>query len=100
MRKNTIYNFLLSPILTCNQLKKLFTKFLFILVGISFGVSALAQAPSDGLAPGQIPYVFSGSDPTSVIARGVNTGSNILFQGGTVGMEYLVKDRYWPLAAR
>ena len=41
------------------------------------------------LAPGQIPYVLSGSDPTSVTARGVNTGSNILFQGGTVGMEYL-----------
>ena len=41
------------------------------------------------LAPGQIPYVYSGSSPTSVSARGVNTGSSILFQGGTIGLEYL-----------
>ena len=41
------------------------------------------------LAPGQIPHVHSGSNPTSVNASGVNTGSSILFQGGTVGMEYL-----------
>lgn len=40
------------------------------------------------LASGQIPYVYSGSNPTSVTARGVNAGSNILFQGGTVGLEY------------
>ena len=40
-------------------------------------------------APGQIPYVYSGSNPTSITARGVNAGANILFQGGTVGMEYL-----------
>ena len=40
------------------------------------------------LAPGQIPYVYSGASPTSVTARGVNTSSNILFQGGTVGLEY------------
>ncbi len=40
------------------------------------------------LAPGQIPHVYSGTSPTSVTARGVNTSSNILFQGGTVGLEY------------
>ena len=41
------------------------------------------------LASGQIPYVYSGSSPTSVTARGVNAGSSILFQGGTFGLEYL-----------
>lgn len=40
------------------------------------------------LAPGQIPYVYSGSNPTSLTATGVNVGSNILFQGGTVGLQY------------
>ena len=40
------------------------------------------------LAPGQIPFVYSGSNPTSITARGVNAGSNILFQGATVGLQY------------
>lgn len=40
------------------------------------------------LAPGQIPQVYSAFAPTSIAATGVNTGSNILFQGGTVGIEY------------
>ena len=40
------------------------------------------------LAPGQIPQVYSGSNPSKVTASNVNTGSNILFQGGSVGMEY------------
>ncbi|MFM8760850.1 MAG: hypothetical protein ACKOD7_04815 [Polynucleobacter victoriensis] len=40
------------------------------------------------LAPGQIPQVYSGSNPSKVTASNVNAGSNILFQGGTVGMEY------------
>ena len=102
MRKNTISNFLLSPILTCDQLKKLFTKFLFILVGISLGVSALAQAPSDGLAPGQSLGIFLNitSEPNlrdlggyvtksgDVVTRGKVYRSNDFF---TMDAENLVK---------
>lgn len=40
------------------------------------------------LAPGQISQTYSGLNPTSETATGVNTGSNVLFQGATLGMEY------------
>ncbi|QWD63847.1 hypothetical protein [Polynucleobacter sp. MWH-UH2A] len=66
------------------QLKYLITDDLSIKMG--YQMLWLNQV---ALAPGQIPYVYSGSSPTSVNARGVNTSSSILFQGGTVGLEYL-----------
>jgi hypothetical protein len=40
------------------------------------------------LAPGQISRTYTGQNLASVTATGVNTGSNVLFQGGTVGLEY------------
>jgi hypothetical protein len=40
------------------------------------------------LAPGQISQTYTGQNLTGVTATGVNTGSNVLFQGGTVGLEY------------
>jgi hypothetical protein len=40
------------------------------------------------LAPGQISQTYSGLQPTSETATGVNAGSNVLFQGGTLGLEY------------
>jgi hypothetical protein len=40
------------------------------------------------LAPGQISQTYSGINPTSETATGVNAGSNVLFQGGTLGLEY------------
>ena len=66
------------------QLKYLITDDLSIKMGYQ-----LLWLNQVALAPGQIPYVYSGSGPTSVSARGVNTGSSTLFQGGTVGLEYL-----------
>ena len=41
------------------------------------------------LAPGQISHTYSvgGANP-SLAATGVNTGSSIIFQGGTIGIEY------------
>jgi hypothetical protein len=41
------------------------------------------------LAPGQISQTYSASAPTSLSATGVNTSSNVLFQGGTLGVEYV-----------
>ena len=66
------------------QLKYLITDGLAIKMGYQ-----LLWLDRVALAPGQIPYVYSGNNPTNVTARGVNAGSNILFQGGIVGMEYL-----------
>ena len=40
------------------------------------------------LAPGQISQTYSASSPTSLSVTGVNTSSSILFQGGTLGIEY------------
>ncbi|MEI8186326.1 MAG: hypothetical protein WCG19_06500 [Chlorobiaceae bacterium] len=65
------------------QLKYLITDGLAIKMG--YQLLCLDQV---ALAPGQIPYVYSGSNPTSITARGVNVESNILFRGGTVGLEY------------
>jgi len=66
------------------QLKYLITDGLAIKMGYQ-----LLWLDRVALAPGQIPYVYSGNNPTNVTARGINAGSNILFQGGIVGMEYL-----------
>jgi len=66
------------------QLKYLITDGLAIKMGYQ-----LLWLDRVALAPGQIPYVYSGNNPTNVTARGVNAGSNILFQGGILGMEYL-----------
>lgn len=65
------------------QLKYLITNALSIKVGYE-----LLWLDKVALAPGQISQTYSGQNPTSVTATGVNTGSNVLFQGGTVGLEY------------
>ena len=65
------------------QIKYLITNALSIKVGYE-----LLWLDKVALAPGQISQTFSGQNPTSVTATGVNTGSNILFQGGTVGLDY------------
>ena len=41
------------------------------------------------LAPGQISQTRAGQNPTSITATGVNTGSSVLFQGVTVGLQYV-----------
>jgi hypothetical protein len=66
------------------QLKYLITDDLSIKMG--YQMLWLNQV---ALTPGQIPYVYSSNKPTNVSATGVNTSSSILFQGGTVGLEYL-----------
>ena len=65
------------------QLKYLITNGLSIKVGYE-----LLWLNKVALAPGQISQTYSGQNPTSVTATGVNTGSSVLFQGGTVGLEY------------
>ncbi|MFO1415558.1 MAG: hypothetical protein U1F10_16980 [Burkholderiales bacterium] len=40
------------------------------------------------LAPAQIGTTYSGMAPTSLAASGVNTGSSVLFQGGSLGIRY------------
>ena len=40
------------------------------------------------LASGQISQTYSGLQPTSETATGVNAGSSVLFQGGTLGLEF------------
>ncbi len=40
------------------------------------------------LAPGQIQETYSTSSPTTVTALGVNSGSHVLFHGGTAGLEF------------
>lgn len=40
------------------------------------------------LAPGQISKTYAKNSPTSLSAVGVNAGSSVLFQGGTLGLEY------------
>jgi hypothetical protein len=40
------------------------------------------------LAPGQIAETFSGTNPTSETATGVDTGSSVLLQGFTAGFVY------------
>jgi hypothetical protein len=39
------------------------------------------------LAPAQIPETYAASG-TNITATGINTGSHVLFQGGTLGLEY------------
>lgn len=41
------------------------------------------------LAPGQLDQTFSGSNPTSETATGVDTGSSVLLQGFTAGFAYV-----------
>ena len=65
------------------KLKYLITQGLAIKLGYEF-----LWLDNISLAPGQISQTYSGQNPTSMIATGVNTGSNILFQGGTLGLEY------------
>jgi hypothetical protein len=68
---------------TTIQLKYLITNDLSIKLGYN-----LLWLDKVALAPGQISQTYSGQSPTSLTATGVNTGSNVLFQGGTVGLEY------------
>jgi hypothetical protein len=65
------------------QLKYLITNDLSIKVGYE-----LHWLNKVALAPGQIAKTFTGQNLTGVTATGVNAGSNVLFKGGTVGLEY------------
>lgn len=65
------------------QLKYLITNDLSIKIGYEF-----LWLDKVALAPGQISKTYTGQNLIGVTATGVNTSSNILFQGGIVGLEY------------
>ena len=55
-------------------------------ITLKLGYEALWLA-GVALAPGQIQETYSTSSPTTVSAHGVNSGSHVLFHGGTAGLE-------------
>ena len=56
------------------------------MIALKLGYEAL-WVTGISLAPGQIHETYSNSAPTSVNALGVSSNSNVLFQGGSAGLE-------------
>jgi len=57
------------------------------MITLKFGYEVLWLA-GVALAPGQIQETYSTSSPTTVSVLGVNSGSHVLFHGGTAGLEF------------
>lgn len=62
MREGDVSTLMAPPIVMPNKFKQFFAGLLFVLLGASFGSTVFAEAPSDGLQPGQSLGIHMGMD--------------------------------------